>query len=105
MMERISNVVSFETRGFQTDDDVMDIVNPCNARLLIPLPEAQNGVSLAHPPASLVCEEAFEDGQNERNDDQDFMSTQPSSLMVRDVPAGVEVIEPSRPPVSNISVW
>ncbi|GAV05752.1 hypothetical protein RvY_15832 [Ramazzottius varieornatus] len=93
MMERISNVVSFETRGLQTDDDIMDIVNPCNARLLIPLPDAQNGVSLAHPPAGMACEDALEDGQN------DLMN---GDAFLQDVPTGVEVIEPSRPPADGL---
>ncbi|XP_055339401.1 zinc finger protein 800-like [Paramacrobiotus metropolitanus] len=96
VMERLSNLVSFEDRSLQTDNlDALELLNPINASLLIPLPVAPlhtNGYAFSDPPNPAS-------GSTPRSDDNEEMSDEAQEV---DVPLGVEVVVPARPPVDGV---
>lgn len=111
IMERISNVVSFETRGLQTADDMLELDSPINASLMVPLPgPLQPGSYAAHNGASAPAQ-ASSSYQNGTGPDMDEADDRPEPGDCRPdsgyaVPAGVEVIQPSRPPGTEArSLW
>ncbi|OQV14422.1 hypothetical protein BV898_11399 [Hypsibius exemplaris] len=90
IMERISNVVSYDSKCLQTGDDMLDPDNPVNACLLIPLP----------PPLSVL-----HNGDAHSSDEMETGSGQGRShhhQKLELIPAGVEVIQPSRPPADGV---
>ena len=104
IMERISNVVSYETRGLQTGDDMLDLDSPINASLLIPLPmplptSSQSSLQLSNGPRS---SSPRQNGGGGVMDDRDEGSPRPRHQPTGDIPDGVEFVQPSRPPADGV---
>lgn len=96
MMERMSSIVSYESKSLQTNItrmDPLDILNPTNASLLVPLtigPSQCNGHSHNNPPEPPE-ELQLRDIEDQSEDDQE-----------PEVPSDVEVIQPARPPADGL---
>lgn len=88
-MERISNVVTFQTKALQTDppDNPLELMNPINAPLLVPLKE--NGFSFANGVDNWLPA-ALDEHLNGVNSDPE------------EIPEGVEIIQPARAPADGV---